>query len=97
MVGSDNASYKQPVTSVLALNGTFYDTSWKANADLNNFKTIGVYWISSSPTNAPTGLSWFPLVVIARSDTVRQIILDYDNVIYTRSFQSNEWSAWVQH
>ena len=96
VVGSDNASYKQLVTSVLALNGTFYDDSWKANADLNNFKADGVYWISSSPTNAPTGLTWFPLAVIAREDTVRQIVISSGNAIHTRAFQSNAWGAWVK-
>ena len=96
IVGSDNVSYKQLVTSVLALNGTFYDDAWKANADLNNIKANGVYWISSSPTNAPTGLTGFPLAVIARSDTVRQMIITGGNVIWTRTYQSSAWSAWVK-
>ena len=95
VVGSDNVSYKQPVTSVLALNGTFYDGSWKANADLNYFKTNGVYWISTGATNAPAG-NWYPLLVMSKNDTIRQIAIVGNDTIHSRAYQSSAWSSWIR-
>lgn len=77
------------------LNNMFTDIAWKSNADLNNFTTTGVYWISTGATNAPAG-NWYPIWVMAKGDTVRQIAIIGNDTIHSRSYQSRVWSDWTR-
>lgn len=96
VVGSDNVSYKQDMTSVLALNGTFYDITWHGGVDLNTMTQTGIYWLSNNLTNCYIASVWAPMVVISKGDTVRQIIFPQNGDIYTREYRSSQWSAWVK-
>jgi len=73
--------------------------AWITNAELNNYKTTGVYYISTGSTigGSSSGMSWFILTVIAgRSDTVVQTIYDSNTSASekTRQYRSNAWSSW---
>ena len=95
--GSSLAGSSQSVKSALdALNSKLFTREWRANADLNTFTDAGVYWISQGATNAPP-INWYPVVVLSRTDTIRQIAISGGNAVYTRAFQSSSWTAWVTH
>ena len=69
------------------------DASWESGKDLNNYTTTGIYAMSSSLTNAPTG--WGILFVIAvRSDTIEQLFFA-NATLYYREKKGTTWSTWA--
>lgn len=76
------------------LNSSFTTQNWRADVNMNTMTTTGFYWISTGVTNGPSGITspWAPLAVIARNDTVRQVLLD--STLYQRRYQSGNWEAW---
>ena len=79
-----------------SLRSAFMSEDWKANVDFNTMTATGFYWISTGATNGPFGITapWAPLVVVARNDTIRQILLD--STLYQRRYQSGAWGAWYK-
>lgn len=98
---------KQPTREEIeALNSNgLYDRGGVINnADLNTFKTPGLYYCSSTGgSNFPTGLSYSAALVevslFANSGGVCQVCIDAvgsSKRIWRRYFVNNAWSDWVK-
>ena len=64
--------------------------------DLNDYKTTGIYRISSTlPTNAPSGSAWSVLVVFIVGTTYMQVLIN-GSKIWTRSGNTSAWYSWYK-
>lgn len=69
------------------------------NTDLDAITTIGKYWAHSAGNatfaNTPTETS-FAMFVFKRNtnDYKTQLLFDYNNRVYARSYQSDGWAPW---
>ena len=104
VVGSDNVSYKQRMTSVA---NTVADASGSVrakgtlatNTDLNTITTPSTYQLSGAYVNMPSGWTtmWGQLVTIKSSGSyLTQIFFRVTGGIYIRNLDNSTWSAWEQ-
>lgn len=64
------------------------------SGDINNLKTAGDYY-STSTTNAPDGgARWFIRVMVSGSIVEQMAYADTWNMMYDRTFKNNSWTAW---
>ena len=78
--------------------GPFDGTSkdWVSSGDLNNYKTPGVYAISTGVTNIPDNKPWGILEVLAvRQDTIEQKYYNKTQ-IFVRELRDGTWSTWEE-
>ena len=105
--GSANSALK--LTTARTINGVSFDgtanisltanptANQLTNQDLNDTKTPGFYYAGggNSVTNNPTGVDAFGLIVMKNaSGYIEQIMVDSNQKIWIRVFDSTTWSAW---
>ena len=72
------------------------NTNWISNVNLNDFKTTGMFTLSTGLTNYPTGQAWGVLLVIApRTDNLYQLY-EANNRLFMREYRQSTWSAWKE-
>ena len=73
--------------------------SWISGAELNDYKSTGVYYIGDSPTfgGQSAGVSWSIMVVLAgRSDTLVQIFYKSDGLgMMSRQYRDGNWKRLI--
>ncbi len=73
-----------------------------STGNLNNYKTAGVYYFSSSytPTNIPEGVNGWLMVLTYGSTAIKQLWFRHGTVdtndfhIFVRTYASSTWSEW---
>lgn len=93
VVGSDNVSYKQPLSDLnigkIVISGSF-----------NDLTSSGIYYCSNLTEQPSTGITQYALVVCANSTKVlvRQIAYSVtaDDAFWSRHLQGGSWSEWTR-
>ena len=93
VVGSDNVSYKQPLTALGS--GMLPYIQYRASVDANDFQTSGVYYLASDCTNMPAAFMFLAVYRGNGSGDILQHAFSLAGEVYARRGKtSGTWSAW---
>lgn len=93
VVGSDNVSYKQPLTALGS--GMLPYLQYKSSVDANDFQTPGVYYLTSNCTNMPAGYMFLAIYRGHGANDILQHAFSLAGEVYARRRDSSgTWYSW---
>lgn len=93
VVGSDNVSYKQPLTALGS--GMLPYIQYKSSVDANDYQTSGVYYLSSNCTNMPAAYMFLAVYRGNGASDILQHAFSLAGEVYARRrTSSGTWVAW---
>lgn len=65
---------------------------------MNELKTRGLFWASSTSTNRPSGAGGGVIVFSGSANSIIQILVQNANpvAIWGRNFAAGDWNSWVK-